>query len=304
MTPTEIRRSFARLNVWSRGGERAPHKALLVLHALGCLQRREPRLLSYREIDQKLRALLAEFGPPRRTLHPEYPFWRLKNDGIWEIADADRFKLGEPSGDARKTDLLRHDARGGLREDVFRALARNPRLLTSVAQDLLDANFPRSIQGEILDAVGLDLDGSPRGRSPRDASFRNRVLLAYEYRCAVCRASLRLCDRTIAIEAAHIKWHQAGGPDIERNGLALCVLHHRVFDLGAFMIDTGRRVRVSESAHGGRGFDDWLGTYCGRPIARPVRKEQSPDETFLQWHRSQVFHGPPRERSGSLLPGR
>jgi hypothetical protein len=27
--------------------------------------------------------------------------------------------------------------------------------------------------------------------------------------------------RVIALEAAHIKWFQAGGPDVEQNGLAL-----------------------------------------------------------------------------------
>jgi putative restriction endonuclease len=41
---------------------------------------------------------------------------------------------------------------------------------------------------------------------------------------------------TAGLEAAHIKWFQAKGPDIEANGLALCALHHKVFDLGAFTI--------------------------------------------------------------------
>ena len=29
---------------------------------------------------------LFEFGPSRKSYHPEYPFWRLQNDGIWEVA--------------------------------------------------------------------------------------------------------------------------------------------------------------------------------------------------------------------------
>ena len=42
-----------------------------------------------------------------------------------------------------------------------------------------------------------------------------------------------LDQETLGIEAAHIKWHQAGGPDTEDNGLALCTLHHKRFDRGA-----------------------------------------------------------------------
>jgi putative restriction endonuclease len=40
----------------------------------------------------------------------------------------------------------------------------------------------------------------------------------------------------LGLEAAHIKWFQAGGPDIEANGLAMCSLHHKLFDLGVFTI--------------------------------------------------------------------
>ena len=59
------------------------------------------------------------------------------------------------------------------------------------------------------------------------------MLTAYEWRCAVCGLDVRLGSVSIILEAAHIKWHQAGGPDEESNGLALGVLHHKAFDLGA-----------------------------------------------------------------------
>jgi len=53
------------------------------------------------------------------------------------------------------------------------------------------------------------------------------VLRAYEYRCAVCGFDVRLGSVSIALDAAHIRWHQAGGPETESNGLALCVLRER-----------------------------------------------------------------------------
>jgi len=36
-------------------------------------------------LEPDLERLLFEFGPPRKAYHPEYPFWRLQNDGVWEV---------------------------------------------------------------------------------------------------------------------------------------------------------------------------------------------------------------------------
>ena len=83
------------------------------------------------------------------------------------------------------------------------------------------------------------------------------MLKDYEYRCAVCGFDVRLGSVSIALDAAHIRWHQAGGPDEETNGLALCVLHHKTFDLGAFTV-AGGVVLVSDQAHGTSGFRETL----------------------------------------------
>lgn len=55
--------------------------------------------------------------------------------------------------------------------------------------------------------------------------FRERVLIAYESQCALCR--LRHPE---LLDAAHIKEDSEGGPPIVPNGLALCAIHHRAFD--------------------------------------------------------------------------
>src|SRR5437588_7846441 len=51
---------------------------------------------------------------------------------------------------------------------------------------------------------------------------------------------------SVGLDAAHIRWHQAGGPDREGNGLALCVLHHKLFDLGAFTVSPSGLLLVSD----------------------------------------------------------
>jgi len=52
----------------------------------------------------------------------------------------------------------------------------------------------------------------------------------------------------LGLEAAQIKWFQARGPDVVPNGLALCSLHHKIFDLGAFTVLPGNH-RIVFSSH-------------------------------------------------------
>ena len=47
MEREQIIQKFQNLNVWKRKGERAPHKPLLALYAIGKLLRGEDRLMSY-----------------------------------------------------------------------------------------------------------------------------------------------------------------------------------------------------------------------------------------------------------------
>jgi putative restriction endonuclease len=71
----------------------------------------------------------------------------------------------------------------------------------------------------------------------RDPDFRHRILEADERTCAICGYQIRREDQIIGLEAAHIKWHQLKEPDIEQNGIAMCTMHHRLFDYGLFGID-------------------------------------------------------------------
>jgi putative restriction endonuclease len=54
---------FDRLNVWSRGDQRAPHKPLLVLLALARWSRGESGAIPFGDLDRYLTPLLKEFGP-------------------------------------------------------------------------------------------------------------------------------------------------------------------------------------------------------------------------------------------------
>src|SRR5262249_2274645 len=205
-----------------------------------------------------LTALLKEFGPPRQSYHPEYPFWRLQNDGVWAVRAAGELKRRRSNTDPPKGELLTHDARGVLSADVRAALRSDPSLVTVIANRLLENHLPASPRGDTLAAVGLAPDVGAAADRKRDPQFRQRVLTAYEYRCAVCGFDVRLGSEPVALDAAHIRWHQAGGPSVQSNGLALCVLHHKLFDLGAFTVSQKGVLLVSDQAHGTAGFREGL----------------------------------------------
>lgn len=139
---------------------------------------------------------------------------------------------------------------------------------------------------------------SPRRR--RDPAFREAVLRAYGYRCAVCGFETRVGNVLVGVDAAHVMWHTAGGADAVENGLALCALHHRLLDRGAFTLSVGGSasivVEVSESSNGGEGFAQWLLAFHGRPVAAPVSASYRVSEPSVVWHRREVFRGPGRAR--------
>jgi putative restriction endonuclease len=231
------------LNQWRRGGERAPHKPLLLLYALGRLQRTGSASVAFVDAEPDLKRLLEEFGPPRPP-HPEYPFHHLTSDGLWVVETPSG--KGSPGASLR---ALRLGAIGALDSDFATALERDPALFAGVVHALLDANFPATMHSDILEAVGIELEIVEAPHVPktrrRDPAFRDLVLLAYEYRCAFCGYDGQLMREAVGIEAAHVRWWAAAGPDDLSNGVALCSLHHKLFDRGALGISPNRTATVS-----------------------------------------------------------
>lgn len=292
--PAGIRDRFRDLGVWQRAGERAPYKPLLLLFALGRYARGEARLLAFTDIERDVVRIFREFGPPRTAYSVVYPFWYLRTDGVWEVPGSEAARVREgKAGEPTKTWLRENQVAGGLTEELFDAVQRDPVLLRQVAQDLLEAHFPESLHGEILEAVGLS-DVSDTTRARRDPAFRRNVIRAYQRRCAVCSFDARLGDALVGIEAAHIRWHQADGPPRVSNGLALCSLHHKLFDRGAFTLTEDRRVLVSEELSGSDATDQWVSRFHGEPLRVPGAPAQRPDPVFIEWHQREVFRGPAR----------
>jgi len=291
MDTITLKSLFNKITMWRKGGQRAPHKPLLILLALSyCIQDKN-RFISFDDIHKKLKEILVEFGPARKSYHPEYPFWRLQNDGIWELTNVDNVSTRRNNTDAKKSELIKYDVHGGFTKEIYEFLISNKNQIPELASFILEQNFPDSIHEDILQSVGLDLEFHDNVKSRRDPYFRDKILNAYEYQCAICGFNVRVGNSLVALEAAHIKWHQAGGPDCEENGVALCALHHKLFDRGAFTISDGMKIIVSDRAYGTKGFKEWLMDFHGKDLAKPQRPSFFPEPEFVSWHVSEVFRG-------------
>ena len=309
MTRQRLLEALEQIKLWTRGGDRAPHKPLLLLLAFGRVRREQHRLASYaQDIEEPLKKLLKEFAPSRKVLHPENPFWHLQTDGLWELA-GDATLTVEPRRSATRSALVKHNISGGLPEALYRLLRRDSRLVREATALLLDKHFPPSMHDAIREQVGLPRDSTAvareretlAGRRQRDPDFRDAVLRAYERRCTVCDFDLRIADTSFGLEAAHIRWHSHDGPDLVPNGLALCAFHHKAFDRGVIGLEqeSGQyRLLVSNELSGqSPAFSEVL-DLRGKPLRPPQEEDLQPAVEYVKWHRRQVFKGEPRSRPG------
>jgi putative restriction endonuclease len=269
----------------------------LLLYALGQLQRSGRSQLSFAEVSDPLKDLLREFSPTGRALHPEYPFFYLQNDGLWELSPS----MTVSSGRSPSAGQLRAaHAVGSLPEEFARALQRDPLLFASIVRHLLDNNFEPSLHEDICAMAGIDLEAMEVVQGvtarTRDPAFRDAILAAYEYQCAVCGYEGHIRGQPVGLEAAHVRWWASGGPDVVENALCLCSLHHKLLDAGVLGLTNQYHLQVSmyfvaRSETGQRMVLD----LAGRNLLDPQPGQPRVLVEHIDWHTSQVFKSPARK---------
>lgn len=112
-------------------------------------------------------------------------------------------------------------------------------------------NDDLSLLNNLPEVDNNDIDGitdperkvviSQIARRYREASFRARVLSAYQYKCAFCGLQLNL------LEAAHILpiCHDLSHDRVD-NGLSLCALHHLAYDKTLVSVDDEYSVEIND----------------------------------------------------------
>ena len=287
---------FSSLRQHQSGDRRSPHKPLLALLALESLVRRQSTELRWSEAEDRLAALVAEFGPASRTGRAQsaaYPFTRLRSDGMWRLDREVPMDLVGP--------LHEHDVAGSFTPEVEAALTADPQLVREVARRLVTAQFPETIVPDVLNAVGLDVqdvlgatggvDQEVRERRRRDPAWRTEIVQAWDRQCAFCGFDGSLVGYVVAVDAAHVRWFAFDGPDALDNGLALCVLHHKLFDLGVLGLGVDLAVRVSSKFTSRTDAGRRIYSLHGRSLM-PRRGTVTPAEEHLDWHDREVFKHP------------
>lgn len=152
-------------------------------------------------------------------------------------------------------------------------------------------NVVKEQQGGLLSAIEentLDSEAEPvediRGANLFNSiSFRDFVLYAYGYKCAITGSSIRYKNLN-NLEAAHIQPRAQAGTFLPCNGLALCRDMHWAFDKGFITITDDYTVLVHDEVK-----DTILSEIDGKRITVPNEPYFQPEKKFLKHHRENIF---------------
>jgi putative restriction endonuclease len=303
VTRDELLTRLAGLRQAQVGQVRVPHKPLLLLWLFGQFAVTGSSASSYEQAEEPVSQLINDFGPPVASTsaarqRAAMPFVHLERE-LWDLRDATGKEIG-PDAPERRAWLLERGAVGRLRSPVECLLA-DPATLAAAARLLLDLHFTPVLAELIcaavdLDVPALDLAGSEAVSrtvrlQPRRSGFAEQVLRAYVYQCAMCGFDGALGHYPVAIEAAHVRWHSQHGPDELANALALCALHHALFDLGVLGISEDRRICVSSLYVARSEAGKTVDALAGKPLLIPRPRQPAVDVVYTSWHHRQVFKG-------------
>jgi putative restriction endonuclease len=150
---SEVFQRIDRIKRWKRGEDEAPLKPLLLLYALKRWHADRTTRIPFSQVDRDLTPLLRRFNAsaPR----PEYPFCRLRTDGLWELEGAEGLETRASNTDIKKSELLANDVRGGFTRVVLDELERDPGLALTFAERVLERHFDADDHAAVREAVGL-----------------------------------------------------------------------------------------------------------------------------------------------------
>ncbi len=286
-------------------GKRAPYKPLLLLWLIARLSNGESPEVRFADAESDLRRLLEEHRVGNTSPKPEHPFVYLgSRPELWQVKDqngSDIFAMSEPlkpsmSAPKRETvSFLRREATGRVSAKFVAAL-QDTRQRDRIVHFLLESEFPASVHDDVLSRLGLLLTEIKTPR--RDSRFREKILLAYEYKCSFCDFGALLGGSSVSVDAAHLRMHSKQGPSVIENGLALCALHHRLFDSGALGLGVRggeREILVSQHLNV---FEEAssrpLLALSREPMRPPQRGYPPPANEHIDWHYENLFKQPAR----------
>ncbi len=144
MTNSEILNLFNSINCARQGDGYAPHKPILILLILEKILSGHQNLFTFLELDRDLKKWLEKYGSNNASNTRNEPFWRLKNDGIWDI-DAPE-SLTNQGSTPNPNQLIEFNITARLKEDLYRDLIHNSELVKQLAKLIVNKYVDESVR--------------------------------------------------------------------------------------------------------------------------------------------------------------
>lgn len=157
-----------------------------------------------------------------------------------------------------------------------------PIVVSTDAEEYLESASSNILSHE--DDETVIIEQQMGGQLFNSVTFRQFVLFAYDYKCAITRKVIRYND-LCNLEAAHIKPQAHNGQFLPCNGIAMSRDIHFAFDKGFFTIDHNYNVLVADELRD----TDFYKEYNGLRIFVPQIDYFKPNITFLDYHRRNIF---------------
>ncbi|RDU62801.1 MULTISPECIES: HNH endonuclease signature motif containing protein [Helicobacter] len=161
---------------------------------------------------------------------------------------------------------------------------------------VVDSNYNIIVNFNFVDRLQIEMNNivfaqpTPTQNNSRPAReqrlFRENVLKAYDYQCAITGQSIFI-DNRVLLEAAHIIPYRDGGSFAVSNGIALSYEMHKIFDNGlfGFVYDKNQNLRIKvSSSH--RIVDKYgiLNSLDNRIISIPHKESEKPDSLAVEYN--------------------
>ncbi len=164
---------------------------------------------------------------------------------------------------------------------------------------VLDGSHNVIVDFNLVDALSATMDNIVVYYSTQDNSrpareqqlFREHVLEAYDYKCAITGKSLFIDNRCL-LEAAHIIPYRDGGSFAVNNGMALSYEMHKMFDNGLFSFEYENDGEVAIITSSSNRIVDRQGILANlnrKFIFLPKQLELRPDPLALQYNKDKFL---------------
>jgi putative restriction endonuclease len=302
---------------------RAPHKPFLLLSVIDLIETGQVQA-NFVDLNAELIDTFDLYWEhvigKERDSNILMPFFHMTSEGFWHLVPVRgmeqmlgsigrihsfrQFKhvlLGAKLDDDLFTLLLGRDARDRLRRILIEKYF-TPDIRQEIVRvgKITSESFEYS--RELIDRLKgrFTLKEAPETETylteSRSVAFRRVVVEAYQHTCAFCRVRVMTPDGRTAVAASHIVPWSHGHNDDPRNGMALCGLHHWVFDQGLIGVEPDHRITVSPVVRSDENAAQAILDLDRKPIYLPANQMLWPAKSALRWHMDNIFWNevPPR----------